>query len=171
MIAFSWGATRFVILIGPFAVKVARIRGFWAVRRFFTHMRNGEVHDKLRKFDANPTRAGCKYLFAGVVSNLREVKLWSATQLAFLTPTPFSFFGLINVQYLGQAVSQEELDREHPFPELLVGLSEEDAFDLARAANFCRFEGRVCLCDYGKEEDFLLLMRVARVRHVVAHAA
>ncbi|MBX4206530.1 hypothetical protein KW784_01965 [Candidatus Parcubacteria bacterium] len=168
MLRFSFGATRFVVLIGPFAVKIARIRIVWALVRIYVHLRNREIGKKAVREVSNPRTALGK--ICGIPSNHRESILWETTMSPRLVPTLWSC-GLINIQSRGERVSQEELDREHPFPGLIAGLPEEEVADLLIAHNFCRFRGEVRLHDYGQEKDFILLMRAIARRKSVAFAA
>jgi len=157
---FSWGTTRFVILVGTVAIKFARLRPFRALYRLAKHQMNGEVRVKLVKFDGRPFIGGIKYIFAGIIANRNEYRLWHTSPRYFLMPTLYSFGGgLVNVQELGKSISQEELDVSHPFQEILAGMPPEFVYDMTRSANFCRYKNRTCLVDYGSEETFILFLR------------
>ena len=156
----SWGGTRFVVLIGPLAIKFARIRPFRAICQLVRHStRKGEVARRLRKWSKSPMMGVIRYLSMGIISNHQESCLWRECRRDYMVPTIFSLAGLINVQWRGSRLSQEELDREHPFAHELVGLDAETIHDLIKVENFCRLRGKVCLADYGSDETFLYLYR------------
>ena len=158
-IQFAWGATRFVILVGAVAIKVARPRPFRALRRLIKYQISGEVRARLLTFAEDPFLAGFSYIFSGILANRNEYRLWQESPRHFLVPTLYSFCWLINVQRRGKPISQEELDSNHPFPALLVGKPLKFAGDMMKAANFCRYEGRVCLLDYGSYDVLTFFSR------------
>lgn len=156
---FSWGATRFVVLVGAVAIKIARPRPFRALRRLIKYQMSGEVRARLLTFAEDPFLAGISYIFGGVLANRNEYRLWQESPRHFLVPTLYSFGWLINVQRRGESITQEDLEAGHPFRTLLVDKSPRYAGDMTKAANFCRYEGRVCLLDYGSYETFTLFSR------------
>lgn len=117
-IQFSWGATRFVTLVGIVTIKVPR-------------------------FSA---------LLTGIRANRNEYRLWQEFPRRFLIPTLYSFGWLINIQERGESINQEELDASHPFQGLLEDMPSNLIADMTRATNFCRYQGRICLADYGSDE-------------------
>ncbi|MDO8728732.1 MAG: hypothetical protein Q7K26_02435 [bacterium] len=151
-IQFSWGATRFVILIGTIAIKIARLRPFRGLQRLLEHWINGEVKERLLTFAENPFLAGIRYIFSGIIANRNERRLWQEFPRRFLIPTLYSFGPLINIQKRGEKISQEELDASHPFQGFLEGMPPKLIADMTRATNFCRYKGRICLVDYGNDE-------------------
>lgn len=151
---FSWGATRFVILIGTIAIKIARPRPFRALSRLLEHWVNGEVRIRLLTFAENPYLAIIRYIFSGIIANHNEHQLWQEFPRRFLVPTICSFGWLVNVQERGTSISHEELDASHPFRGLLEDMPLELIGDMTKAENFCRYKGRICLTDYGSEQAF-----------------
>src|SRR3989344_3210630 len=158
-IQFAWGATRFVILVGAVAIKVARPRPFRALRRLIKYQISGEVRARLLTFAEDPFLAGFSSIFSGILANRNEYRLWQETPRHFLVPTLYSFCWLINVQRRGESVSQEELRVGHPFRVLLEGRSPGFVGDMTKTANFCRYEGRVCLLDYGSYDVLTFFSR------------
>ena len=155
----SWGATRFVILIGSVAIKIARPRLFRALQRLYYHQRRGEVREKLLAIANNPVVAIVKFLCAGIIANRNEYRLWHESPRQYFVPTLFSFGWLVNVQLRGTHVRPEELEIDHPFRALLERRSPGFIADMTKPANFCRYEGRVCLADYGSQETFICFSR------------
>lgn len=155
---FSWGATRFVVLVGTVAIKFARPRPFRALRRLIKYQVSGRVREKLLTYAEEPFLAGISYILSGVLANWNENRLWRESPSRFLMPTLFSCL-LFNIQRRGERVSQEELDANHPLRSVLGGKSSKCGSDMMKAANFCRYEGRVCLADYGSREAFALFSR------------
>lgn len=148
---FSWGATRFVVLVGPLAIKFARFRVLWMAKRLFHHMKTGEVKVKFRHQVENPVLATSN-IFAGVIANRIECELWRMSPRSSMVPTLFSFGGLVNVQWCGQTITEDELAASHPFREHLADMTPRLKHDMRKVTNFCHYEGRVCLADYGDEE-------------------
>ncbi len=147
-IQFAWGATRFVILVGTVAIKIARPRPFRALRRLIKYQMSGEVRARLLTFAEDPFLAGFSYIFSGILANRNEYRLWRESPRQFLVPTLYSFGWLVNVQSRGESISREELEADHPFRTLLVGKPLKFTGDMMKAAYFCRYEGRECLLDY-----------------------
>lgn len=156
---FSWGATRFVILVGSIAIKLPRLRLIWALMRLMQYGSKGKVRSRLRTYGRNTVHGGVRYILSGWVANWQEYRLWASTRNPLLVPTVFSFFGLINVQKRGEPVSDGKLRTNHPFPQLLRQMSPEGVADMVRPANFCLYESRVRLLDYGSDEVFGLMYR------------
>ena len=147
----SWGMTRFVILVGPVAIKIARFRLLWIPRRFLHFVKSQEISTKIAYQTRNP-RLAFNNVFAGLIANRSEYLLWQKSHRHFLAPTPYSLLGgVINIQRRGERVSVEELIAAHPFQELLAMMPSPLAYDMTKAGNFGRHEGRICLIDYGDE--------------------
>ena len=147
----SWGMTRFVILVGPVAIKIARFRIMWIPKRFLHFVKSREVGTKIAYQARNP-RLAFNNIFAGLIANRNEYLLWQKSHRHFLVPTLYSLLGgVINIQRRGERVSAEELIAAHPFRELLAGMPSPIAYDMTKAVNFGKHEGRICLVDYGGE--------------------
>lgn len=169
---FAKGSSRFVILIGGIAIKFPIIRFLWAARRLIENIFLRQVEEKLKRFDQTSlVLGGMKYLFHGVRANCAEVRIWNSTELKGIAPTYLSFFGLVNIQRRGQAVSKQELAEEHPFPHLRrIKVLQ---FDLEKEANFCRIDGCVVMVDCGKPELERYLLKLANHKRrgsLVAHS-
>lgn len=149
---FSWGATRFVVLVGPWAIKIARFRPFRMVGRCITHLLHGEAREKIAPFSTNPFVAAFKYVFSGPLVNWSEYRLYQDSPRSFLVPTIYSLGGFVNFQKRGTKVTQAELDFGHPFRPFLAEMPRQDVEDMTKAENFCWYEGHICLCDYGGRE-------------------
>lgn len=164
---FSWGTTRLVVLVGPVVIKVARIRLFRMIRRLVEHWVNCKVRVRLHAFAENPFIAGLKYICAGTIANWSEYRLWQDSPQSFFVPTIWSFGGIVNLQKRGASVSQAELNTSHPFKERLATMPEDLLRDLTKAANFCRYEERICLFDYGGKETFAYFYRPKPRKEIV----
>jgi hypothetical protein len=159
-ISFSWGATRFVLLIGGVVIKIARLPNpFRSLLRLIEHQKNGEVRERLLVFGCNPLTGAVTYLFYGVVANRLEAALWQESHNEHLVPTRFSLFGIMNLQDRGESITQEELDASHPFRTLLRSIPTDTDHDLEKAENFCRYKGHICLADYGSKAALVLFSR------------
>ncbi len=150
----SWGTTRFVVLVGRVAIKVARPRPLWVLRRLLVYWVTGVANPRLLAYADDPLKSGFRHLFAGVVANWREYQLWRESPRSFLVPTVCSFWGIVNVQKRGEKIRKDDLAELHPFRALLLNLPADAIGDMTKAENFCHYEGRVCLVDYGDTETF-----------------
>lgn len=170
---FAHGATRFTILIGSYAIKIARFKTFLLVQRFLVHRKNGEIKMRLNKVHSNPVLAIVDYTLAGLRANLGESRLWKNSPHPFMVPTRFSFLGLVNVQDRGEPITDEELSAGHPFAPLLENVPQALREDMTSRDNFCRYNSRVCILDYGSPGTVSLLAKTppARMRKLFPHMA
>lgn len=160
----SSGTTRFVILIGPIAIKFAKIHVLRSIYRLFCYSATGVASERLQKHAQNPFIAGLKYFFDSLITNWNEWMVWTASPECFMAPTFFSFFGIVNIQKRGTPVTQAEVDANHPFRHLLWNESLDFVFDMTQAPNFCKIDGRICIVDYGSKESFRLFsQKISRV--------
>jgi hypothetical protein len=120
------------------------------IRQLLLHSLNGEVAQKLKKFDKNPVKGGLKYLLAGVRANRAEWNTYKKYGSDILAPTLWSFYGFINIQARGGLVTENEIS-EHVLVELMQKFPIEDD-DTINPIQFCKINGSVVLVDYGREE-------------------
>ncbi len=160
---FAFGGSRFVVLIGPYAIKFARLRLIRAAYRLLFHLLHRQAFAKLRSFGTTVTHGGVRYLLSGVIANRHEFRLWRQSPQTYLVPTLFSFFGLVNIQVRGERISEAELSADHPFPILLQSMTEAGRGDMMRPVNFCRLNGHVMLVDYGSDECYRMFSRSRRL--------
>ena len=84
-------------------------------------------------------REGLKgQLFGGLAANWNEFLFYSKTNNPFLQPTYFSFFGLLNVQLLGEKCSLDESMFWNQLYELTDGRVRDDMHHFSNPDNFCR---------------------------------
>jgi hypothetical protein len=147
------GATRRVILVGPVAIKFARITNpFHALSRLLHFASRGEVGVQLTRYHPSLGLAVVKYLFAGITANLSEARVWREHHDRRLVPTQLSIFGILNVQDRGVPVGEAELKLRNPFCREILEMTAEARFDFERAVNFCSIGNEVLLADYGNRE-------------------
>lgn len=168
MIRISWGTTRFVVLVGTVAIKMVRPRPLWVLRRLARYLITGVAPKRLLAYADNPLESAAKHLFAGVAVNRREYRLWQEFPHHFMVPTLYSLRGIVNIQMRGQAISEEELALSHPFRSSLKGMTPDAIGDMVKAMNFCRYEGHICLLDYGSEDTFALFSQPEIQHHMAA---
>jgi hypothetical protein len=145
------GTTRFVILVGPYAIKIARIRIFHFAMRLIMHGRNGQVRERMEvNQDTSIMKAIVRRLLLGVQANLAEQQIYKERPQKHLMPTLFTICGLVNVQCRGIPVEEGELQAQNPFQHFV----HIDAIgqDLTKAANFSKLRGQIYLHDYGQPE-------------------
>lgn len=150
-IQVRWGATRFVILIGPIAIKIARVKPLRSIYKLLLHWQNGEIKKRLLDYADMPINGGFQYVLCGFISNLNEYALSRTGQHTVLVPTLFTFFGIFNIQKRGEDVDPLELLFQNPFEKDLKDMPELLLVDMTRAENFCLYEGQICLADYGSK--------------------
>ncbi len=158
---YSWGMTRFVILVGPWAVKIARFRFYWIFKRLIRHSRDGDLKAKVTLQYRYP-RLPLQNIFAGVLANRTEWRVWQTTKHPSMMPTRFTFLYLINLEVRGEYLpSKEDLDRLHPFPDYAVK-QPELIEDMGKPANFIWHQGVIRITDYGhprSQEFFSALLK------------
>lgn len=148
-----WGSNRLVVLIGPWAIKIARFRFLRGLCRLVKYQQSKKVRQKIAAYHRNPIVGAIRYISYGILSNLNERRLWKGTGHRFLVPTLYSFVGLVNIQYRGEEITEEEFFASNPFVELLADWSESELLsELMAVKHFCRYNGRVSLFDYGSGE-------------------
>ena len=160
----DWGTSRFVVLIGPVALKFARFRLTWIIVRFCQHLKRGQVGSKLHHQAKNPQLA-TNNIFVGLLANKREYALWLESPQTSLMPTWWSFAGLVNIQPRGRRVTSSELLAEHPLEHLVASMPRDLVGDMFKRANFARYHGKIVLVDYGSQETVEFLAQP------VTHAA
>lgn len=156
----SSGKTRAVILIGPFAFKVARIGFDYALRRCFAILWAGQTREKIVEWerDRNLSVFGVlrECLGTGILSNKREYQR-SRNHADFnLMPTLWTFFYLVNVQRRGHAVS-DETRLDHPLLRLLG--SRATRADIDSPEQYCWDGRRLLLVDYAHPDLEMVLGR------------
>lgn len=158
----TYGWTRFVILTETRAIKIARIRLLHILIQLFRKCREGTVRTKLLKHGDSVISGGWRlfvrnYLLVGVIVNRQEARLWRERGQDIFVPTLRSYaWGLVNIQPRGEVVTAPELEREHPFRPLLSLAPLDVAEDMSHPWNFARYQGKVCLIDYGSDGTFSL---------------
>ncbi len=144
----AWGGTRFVILCGDRAYKVARIRPFRILRQLVVHSLRGEVSHKLRRFGDAKMSAGFKYVLGGIIANKDEFCNWSRHQTYDLARVvSVHFGGLLLIQEKGEPISGDEA----PLAHRLWGsvLAAENGNVSQAVAQFARFGNTIKLIDFG----------------------
>ena len=159
----TWGYSRIVVFVGPFVVKIARvnlIRPFtWVLGQL---LKRGEPQERERMLGKmrDPGRVVNKIF--GFLANRRENELWQATKHPALMPTLWSCW-LVNIQYRGTSVTEEELASEGPFGARIRLMRDGHILDdWNNPANYCRWQGAVLMCDYGHEDMEVFVSRPQR---------
>lgn len=148
------GKTRAVVLIGPYALKIAKLNLNYSLHRTVDILRLRQTREKIVEWrrDRNLSLLGvvCESVFCGVMSNMREYH-WSRSHSDFeLMPTLWTLFYLVNVQRRGN-VATERTKRRHPFFRLLPR-TERIRLDIDRPEQYCWHGGRLLLVDYAHPE-------------------
>lgn len=154
------GCTRLVILVGPFAFKIAKIRLGYPLQRAFTILKTRKFTEKTTEWRSE-RRSGLlsvivQAVFAGVFANLAERRLWPQYPDADLVPTLWGC-GLINIQMRGDALGNESIFG-HPIMRLVRSSTTLGA-DTCSRKQYCVIKGRVLLADYGNPALGLALER------------
>ena len=142
-----YGATRFVLLAGDKAYKFGRVRPF----RFLARMCILPFSQKRRKhfferYGPGFGEAMKNDLFAGLRANQNEDTYYRTFRDSRVMPiTGVLLGGWVIIQMRGTPVSREELEKS---PFTAKRLRRRDC-DLSGNHQFCRFDGKVVLVDYG----------------------
>lgn len=146
-LGFTYGTTRWVLLIGPYAIKVARFRPLRPFIKLFTALQKQEVRQSLHKHDKSMIRAALKYLFAGIYANRIEHHLYRKYKSDHLIPTLFTICWIVNVQVRGDPIT--DVDVGTPlFKKMRVGPND----DLMDPRQWCSLKGTMKLVDYGRSD-------------------
>lgn len=155
------GQTRGVILVGPYALKVARLGLGYALRRTIEILRSGQAREKFIEWRRNRTLSvpgvvGAA-IFRGVLSNMKEYRRSRVYSDLGLMPTLWTFFYLVNVQRRGEPVA-DATTLKHPLLSLL-SRSERRRTDLDPLAQYCWHGSQLVLVDYAHPDLEALLVR------------
>jgi hypothetical protein len=152
--------TRVVVLLGPYAIKIARVRIFGCAFRTALYsykacaaLLTGRLRERVAFWRVEPRgvsnsllRAYVDGLANGLIANRLEYRRSKQSAAYDLAPTLFSLGYLVNVQVRGASLSGDDISlhplvsaaRQHP--EMLVELQPQQ---------FCRIGDTICLADYG----------------------
>lgn len=161
--AFAYGTTRFVICVGPFAIKVARVKFLYWLGRFFHWRKNGGVLVKLASTSTTKRASALRHLFAGVTANLEEWRLSRQHARCIPIAPTILTLGFVNIQVRGLPLVEDELAL-CPFREIARG--EPPDIDLNKIENFGRIGREIYLIDYGFEELNVKLATYAETRQL-----
>lgn len=157
---FGKGMSRYVVCVGPWAIKFARVRILhWIVRI----LRKVLVAD-LAFYREQVTRpeksvARIQHLFSGVVANLEEYRFNRRHPELPLAKTLLTLFGLVNIQRRGVPVTEAELV-DCPFREIA---HLED--DLSKTEHYGRVDDQIVLLDYGEVRVNSVILNYVRNRY------
>lgn len=156
----TWGATRFVILIGTKAIKIARIPIarpiIRLVRGFF---RDHDLKERLANHDPRFAMAVLKYFACGFIANRLELEISQTHAHLPIARTRHSYlWGLVNVQERGVPAWHVDL-RDHYFTRILP--KGELANEILMHRQFCVIDNAVLLADYGNPELRAALAKTA----------
>ena len=144
------GKTRVVILIGPYALKVARFGLSYTLHRTVEILRSGQTHEKIVEWSRDKNLSVwdvlCATLFIGIASNMKEYHRSRNHADFSLMPTLWTFFYLVNVQQRGNPVANETR-LNHPLLRLLHR-SKHIGSDIDRPEQYCWHGRRLLLVDY-----------------------
>ena len=158
---FAYGTTRFVFCVGPLAIKFPRLKILHFAKRCIHFRKHGGVIRKITQLTETQRASVVRDLFAGVVANWHEVRLYRRYPYLPLAPTYFSFLGLVNIQARGVPLEPCDL-KLCPLRE--ISNSQTDFDDIR---NFARVNGTPCLIDYGNGRINAILAEFAKTRQVV----
>lgn len=160
MLLVTTGQTRVVLLVGCYAIKIARPGIGYCLRRVVALWSSGCLHARLDEWRAargSVRRVVWSAPFYGLLANLNEYRLSRLLPQAGLAPTLLSC-GLVNVQRRGRAIATDDVSN-HP---VVCAMATRNAWsalvnDTARPEQFCQIDGRLELVDYGNPalRDFL----------------
>lgn len=144
----KYGKTRFVVLIGSYAVKIGRFLILKCAIRILLGLFLKKQRIFFREHGETLVSGVWNYLVKGWISNMREYNHWQSFQddLRLVPVLKKVMGGWIIIQVRGKAISPEEFCSENPLP---------SQFFIEGASHWqvCRLpDGRVALADYGFEK-------------------
>jgi len=100
-----------------------------------------------------------RYLFKGILDNLREFYFYFKTRHPFLIPTYFSFFGFLNIQKLGDSCETKGNDLYCQLYELTDQEAMKDIHHFDNDRNFSLINGKLKALDYGEPETQKIILK------------
>ncbi|MEX0931207.1 MAG: hypothetical protein WDZ88_00490 [Candidatus Paceibacterota bacterium] len=148
------GCSRIVVLIGPYAFKIARVRPLYWTYRLFFWATKGKINERLHTHHQSRWYGALKYITKGIRANLTEYKTWKRFRDPnIFAPTLLCLFGVINIQRRGRPLDIHEYlsvfyTSRSIFTEIVRAYPDER--DLRKREHFCLIDGKPCLVDYGE---------------------
>ncbi|MFA6386242.1 MAG: hypothetical protein WCW04_00515 [Candidatus Paceibacterota bacterium] len=146
------GGTRVIFIFSNIVVKIPKLKVIRPFIRFFHHLINRQVEEKLMAFDQTSiVKAILRYFLSGIIANRFEY-YYSKKHKNFdeIIPVYGLCFGMILIQKKVQVVEEED-ERWKKFLRRLVKKGIKD-IDLLVARNFGWDNGRIKVLDYGRIE-------------------
>ncbi len=145
------GNTRLVVLAGPFAFKIAKIRLRYPLQRAIDICKAKKASEKFaewrRERDQGIASVIVRAVFGGIYANLAERRRFLEHPDAELVPTLLTFGGLVNVQKRGNNIDDLAIN-SHPLLRSIT-VSTVLGQDLSRPEQYCTIDGKLLLADYG----------------------
>ncbi len=151
IIELKWGGTRIALLFGSKAYKLPRFRLIRPFLQLFRHLKNGEVAQRLERFDIRPQHAIIKYILAGLIAN-REEWYISRTYPSEDKARVFGLYfrGFLLVQERGEHISDTTTVTNHSLWDVMLRHKCGDS--VAACAQFANFNGVVKVIDLGRSD-------------------
>jgi len=145
----------FIFPLLAIAIKIPMMRLFKTTKIVLRRL----VHLDFKMMHRETTRSldcgGYKdMLFGGIVTNWREFVFFRKTKNPFLQPTHFSFFGIFNIQKMGEPCSIDSYDLIHQvclITNYKVAVV-DDCHHFSNSENFCLDDGKLKILDYGSRK-------------------
>lgn len=133
------------------AIKFPIIRFLAVIRASCRQIRNGDwkLLRKSWSFSVKSQRGLKGVLLRGLLANWREYRFYQRTKNPFLQPTYFSFYGLVNVQQVGEPCLIRDQDLWRQLLDLTMNEVWADAHHFSNPENFCFYKGKLRMHDYG----------------------
>jgi hypothetical protein len=139
------GSTRVVWIFPKFAVKFTKVEMKKLCKIIWKFRKNKQMLKIIFK-SKSPSFPWTLYYFLtkGFLDNWGEYMFYLRNKKSpFIFPTYFSLFGIFNITPIGK-----ELEK-NPLFFLGSTFKNEDKHHFAKSTNFCIYQGRTCMWDYG----------------------
>jgi len=154
----TYGATRFVLLLGPVVIKIPRIRLSMLISRLFHHLRNGTVRATMKKHEGKLLSIAAQGPLWGIRSSRGEYRFYAEHPDLPIAPIYWApLGGFIIVQARGRPATSAELRRWLPCRLKSRGFMVN--MELVRTEHVCMIGAKPCLIDYGNEDSRDQMMR------------
>lgn len=142
LLAVSWGHTRFVILAGPWAIKIARPNVRHMIRapiRFLQHKKHKTTGTALNHYSSDRKTAIIRYLFRGTRANFLDWqygKNFPDFCARVVLRSPLNF---VVIQERGEQVTAEEAKAHQMWPAMLMEHQSSTNAERSAVGQFARF--------------------------------
>jgi len=140
-----------IVLVFPslgIAIKIPFIHFISGIHFLLLMAREGHLRWEWNR-SMESMESSKELLFKGIADNWREYWFFIKSRNPFLLPSYFSFFGLFNIQQVGQVCTTESSVLWRQLVELTAGATSKSSHHFVNPENFCFVGKKLRILDYG----------------------